>query len=107
MLPQLLGPVPAEVPLLTVTGAGAYGTQPVHAAVMLRPSFPRERVTGCAKSDALAHRNAAIAACRRLGRKLWKSWSGYHRSSLVETKMNCVKWQGERVMSRTFERQVS
>ena len=52
-------------------------------------------------------RNAAIPACRRFGRKLWKSWSGYHRRSLVETKMHCGKRPGERVMSRTFERQVN
>ena len=48
-----------------------------------------------------------IAACRRLGRRIWKVWSGYHRRSLVETKMNCIKRLGERVMSRTFERQVN
>ena len=34
-------------------------------------------------------------------------WIGYHRRSLVETKMNCIKRLGERVMSRTFERQVN
>lgn len=31
---------------------------------------------------------------------------GYHRRSLVETKMHCFKRLGERVMARTFERQV-
>ena len=36
-----------------------------------------------------------------------ETWSGYLRRGLVETKMNCVKRLGERVMSRTFERQVS
>ncbi len=30
--------------------------------------------------------NAAVAACRRLGRRMWKVWSHYHRKSLVETK---------------------
>ena len=29
------------------------------------------------------------------------------RCSLVETKMSCIKRLGERVMSRTFERQVN
>ena len=40
---------------------------------------------------------------------IWKHWSGYHRSSLVETKMNlnCFKRLGEKVMARTFERQVT
>lgn len=32
-------------------------------------------------------------------------WSGFHRRSLVEAKMNCFKRLGERVMVRTFERQ--
>ena len=59
------------------------------------------------KGAVFRYRNAAIASCRRLGRSIWKRWIGYHRRSLVETKMNCVKRLGERVMSRTFERQVS
>lgn len=59
------------------------------------------------KGDAFAHRNAAIATFRRFGRKLWKNRSGYHRRSLVGTKMHCIKRLGERVMSRTFERQVN
>lgn len=33
-------------------------------------------------------------------------WSGYHRRSLVESKMNGIQRLGKRVMSRTFERQV-
>jgi hypothetical protein len=40
------------------------------------------------------------------GAGIWKQWSGYHRRSLVETKMRCFKLLGERVMARTFERQV-
>ena len=36
----------------------------------------------------------------------YQKWSGYHRRSLVETKMHCFKRLGERVMARTFERQV-
>ena len=51
-------------------------------------------------------RNEAVKACQRFGHRLWKQWSGYHRRSLVETKMHCFKRLGERVMARTFERQV-
>ncbi|MBB6580041.1 hypothetical protein HNP33_004167 [Comamonas odontotermitis] len=58
------------------------------------------------KSRRVTYRNEAVKACKRLGRAIWKSWSGYHRRSLVETKMNCFKRLGEKVMSRTFERQV-
>jgi hypothetical protein len=46
-------------------------------------------------------------ATRLLGRSIWKSWSGYHRRSLVETKMRCIKLLGERIMSRDFNRQVA
>ena len=40
-------------------------------------------------------------------RNLGKKWSGYHRRSLVETKMRCFKLLGERVMARDFDRQVA
>jgi hypothetical protein len=42
-----------------------------------------------------------------LGRAIWKKWSGYHRRSLVEAKMRCLKLLGERIMSRDFDRQVA
>jgi hypothetical protein len=38
---------------------------------------------------------------------IWKKWTGYHRCSLVETKMRCFKLLGERVMARDFDRQVA
>ncbi len=110
VLPQLLEQVSAEEPLLTVTGDGTYDTQLVHAAVIQRnatPIIPPRKNARVRKGDAFAHHNAAIAACKRLGRKLWKSWSGYHRRSRVETRMNYVKRLGERVKSRRFERQVN
>lgn len=52
-------------------------------------------------------RNDALHSCRRLGRAIWKRWTGYHRRSLVEAKMRCFKLLGERVMSRDFDRQVA
>ncbi len=58
------------------------------------------------KGAEFAHRNEAVRACRRLGSKVWKGWSGYHRRSLVETKMGCFKRLGEKVSARAFERQV-
>lgn len=54
-----------------------------------------------------ASRNEALLACQRLGRRIWKKWIGYYRRSQVETKMNCFKRLGERVMARTFECQVT
>jgi len=48
-----------------------------------------------------------LRATRELGCSIWKKWSGYHRRSLVETKMGCFKRLGERVMARDFERQIT
>lgn len=110
VVPELLVQIPADELLLTVTGDGTYDTQPVHAALIQRnamPIIPPRKNARMRKGDAFVHRNAAIAAYKRLGRRIWKSWSGYHRRSLVETKMNCIKRRGERVMSRTFEHQVN
>lgn len=52
-------------------------------------------------------RNEILRASKHLGRALWRNWSGYHRRSRVETKMNCVKLLGQRLMSREFDRQVA
>ena len=71
------------------------------------PIIPPRNNASMRTGDVFVHRNAAIAACRHFGRKSWKRWSGYHRCSLVKTKMSCIKRLGERVMSRTCERQVN
>ncbi|SFG31478.1 hypothetical protein SAMN05518801_1161, partial [Novosphingobium sp. CF614] len=52
-------------------------------------------------------RNETLRAIKRLGRTIWKKWSGYHRRSLVETKIHCFKLLGQRVMARTFDRQIT
>ena len=96
--------------LKSLTGDGAYDTQPAYEAVIRRcaiPIIPPRKNARIRRGSVFGHRNAAITACRRLGRSIWKRWIGYHRRSLVETKMNCIKRLGERVMSRTFERQVN
>ena len=91
-------------------GDGAYDTQPAYEAVIRHgaiPIIPPRKNARVRRGAVFERRNAAIAACRRLGRSIWKRWIGYHRRSLVEAKMNCIKRLGERVMSRTFERQVN
>ncbi|MBP7647202.1 MAG: IS5 family transposase [Comamonas sp.] len=109
ILPELLQQLPGDETLESVIGDGAYDTQSVYKAVIrrgARPVIPPRKNARIRKGRFFEHRNAAIAACRRLGLSIWKRWIGYHRRSLVETKMNCIKRLGERVMSRTFERQV-
>ena len=48
-----------------------------------------------------------LKTVKRLGRSLWKKWSGYHRRSLVETKMHCIKLLGDKLTARSFPSQVN
>jgi len=52
-------------------------------------------------------RNEALLACKRFSRSIWKRWSEYHRRSLAETKMICVKRLDQGIMAREFDRQVA
>lgn len=112
MLPQLLSQIPADEPIASVGGDGAYDAKACYAAIGQRQAqaiiLPRKNAKAwTAKLAGAASRNEVLRACQRFGRRIWKAWSGYHRRSLVETKMNCFKRLGERVMARTFERQVT
>lgn len=112
MLPELLSQIPADEAICSVSGDGAYDTKACHAAIARRNAQaiipPRKNAKAWKSTQGgAASRNEALWACLRFGRRIWKKWSGYHRRSLVETKMNCFKRLGERVMARTFERQVT
>ena len=52
-------------------------------------------------------RNEILRTSKRVGRTIWRRWSGYHRRSRDETKMHCVKLLGQRLMARDFDRQVA
>ena len=49
-------------------------------------------------------RNEAVSAQQYLGRTLWRRWSGYHRRSRAETKMQCVKLLGQPLIASDFGR---
>jgi len=107
---ELLSQIPSHEKLASFTSDGAYDTQDVHEACHYWgaiPIIPPRKGARLRKGLAFAHRHEAVRACKRLGRVIWKRRSGYHRRSLVETKMNCFKRLGEKVMARTFERQVA
>jgi hypothetical protein len=124
MLLDLLDQIPGDQPLGIVTADGAYDTRACHAAIAARgaaafghalepvavmPSLPPRR-NGKPWKELTAGataRNDALRSCRRLGRAIWKRWTGYHRRSLAEAKMRCLKLLGERVMSRDSDRQVA
>jgi hypothetical protein len=112
MLPCLLDQIGTNEAIASVSGDGAYDTKACHEAIALRgaQAIIPTRKNGKPWKDRRAGadaRNAILDAMRRLGRRIWKKWTGYHRRSLVETKMRCFKLLGERVMARDFDRQVA
>ena len=112
ILPCLLDQIPSDEMIASVSGDGAYDTKGCHEAIAQRcaqaiiPTRKNAKPWKDQRPGAKA-RNAILATTRRLGRKIWKKWTGYHRRSLVETKMRCFKLLGERVMARDFDRQVA
>jgi len=111
MLPELLAQIAPEEAIASVCADGAYDTRACRDAIALRGAQavipPRKNARLWRRpSPGAESRNEAVRACSRLGRRIWKIWSGYHRRSLAETKMHCLKRLGERVTTRTFERQV-
>lgn len=112
MLPELLDQIPADQPIGKVSADGAYDTRACHAAIAARKAIAviPTRSNGRPWKDdtpGAEARNDILRTTSRLGRKIWRRWSGYHRRSLVETKMHCFKLLGERVRSRDFDRQVA
>jgi hypothetical protein len=112
MLPDLLDQIPGDQSIGIVTADGAYDTRACHAAIAERGAAavipPRRNGKPWKEHTAGATaRNEALRSCRRLGRAIWKRWTGYHRRSLVDAKMRCLKLLGERVLSRDFDRQVA
>ena len=112
ILPDLLDQIPAAQPIGMVTADRACDTRACHAAIAARAAAPviPPRRNGKPWRDQTAGataRNDALRSCRRLGRTIWKRWTGSHRRSLVEAKMRCLKLLGARVMSRDFDRQVA
>ena len=90
-LPALLDQIPVEEKIASVSGDGAYDTKDCHEAIALRaahaiiPTRKNAKPWKTTRRGADA-RNDILHTTRRLGRAIWKKWSGYHRRSLVETK---------------------
>ncbi len=112
MLPELPDQIPPDQEIGSVTADGAFDTRKCHGAIAARgataiiPPRKNARPRRPDTSGSIA-RNEALRASRRFGRTIWRRWSGYHRRSRAETKMNCVKLLGQRLMARDFDRQVA
>ena len=112
MLPELLHQILPDQEIATVTADGAYDTRKCHDIIAARGAaaiIPPRRNAKPWKPDtagAIA-RNEILRTSKRVGRTIWRRWSGYHRRSRAETKMHCVKLLGQRLSARDFDRQVA
>ena len=112
VLSDLLGQIPEDEPIASVTADGAYDTRGCRDAIAGRGAEavipPRRNAKPWKKnSPGAGTRNEALRAIKRLGRTIWRRWSGYHRRSRAETKMNCMKLLGQKLMARDFDRQTA
>ena len=102
----LLDQVEGEVS--QVSADGAYDTEGTHAAIAERGAKatipPREGAVTWGEDHP---RDAILSEIATKGRSGWKNDSGYHRRSLAENMMYRLKQLGDRLYSRTFERQVN
>lgn len=112
VLPELLDQIAPEQEIASVTADGAFDTRKCHNAIAARGAaaiIPPRKNAKPWKPDTpgAVARNEILRASKRLGRTIWRRWSGYHRRSRAETKMHCIKLLGQRLMARDFDRQVA
>lgn len=112
MLPELLDQIPQEQAIGSVTADGVFDTHKcrdviaARGAAALIPPRKNAKVWKPDTAGAIA-RNEILRTSKRVGRTIWRRWSGYHRRSRVDTKMHCVKLPGQRLCAWDFDRQVA
>jgi hypothetical protein len=112
ILPELLDQIPSDQEIASVTADGAFDTRKCHDAIAARGAAaiipPRKNAKPWKPDTAGAvARNEILRTSKRVGRTIWRRWSGYHRRSRAETKMHCLKLLGQRLSARDFDRQVA
>ncbi|PRZ45424.1 DDE family transposase [Tritonibacter scottomollicae] len=112
VLPELLNQIPTGEEIFSVTAGDAYDSRKCHEAIAARGAAalipPRKNAKPWKPtSPGAVARNETLRASKNLGREIWRRWSGYHRWSRVEAKMNCIRLLGQSLIARNFDRQVS
>ncbi len=106
VFPDLLAQVDGEV--AQVSADGAYDTEGCHRSIAERGAKatipPRDGAVPWGDGHP---RDTLLQQIATHGRDGWKEGSGYHRRSIAENMMLRLKQLGERMFSRTFERQVT
>jgi len=106
VLGDLLNQIPLDEQIDSVYTDGAYDTKQCRQVIADRQAhavIPPWKDTKVHSRE----RNELLRTVKHLGRIIWKKWSGYHRRSLVETKMHCIKLLGDKLSARNFQSQVN
>lgn len=112
VLSNLLNQIPSAEPIDSVYTNVAYDTKQCRQVIADRQAHaiipPRKNVQPRKdKKMSSLERNELLRTVKRLGKTIWKNWSGYHLRSLVETKMYCIKLLGDKLSVRNFQSQVN
>lgn len=112
VLGDLLNQIPSNGRIDSVYTDGAYDTKHCRQVILDRDAHavipPRKNAKLWKDHQARSiERNELLKTIKRLGRSLWKKWAGYHRRSLMETKMPCIKLLGDKLTARSFPSQVN
>lgn len=108
VLPDLLGPIPKVKAIGAVGADGASDTRRCQDAIAARGAqaiVPPRKNARPWKPDTpgAKARNNPPYASMYLCCALWRRLTGYHRRSLAETNMSCVKLLGEKLKARDFD----
>lgn len=112
VLDDLINQILREEKIDSVYADGAYDTKYCRQIIVGRQAHavipPRKNAKPWKdKKFHSLERNELLRTIKRLGRTIWKNWSGYHRRSLVETKMHCIKLLGDKLSAKHFSSQVN
>lgn len=112
VLGDLLDQIPPDERIDSVLTDGAYDKKYCRQVISDRQAhavIPSRKNATPWKDKKLRslERNELLKTVKCLARKIWKKWSGYHRRSLVETKMHCIKLLGDKLSARNFDSQVN
>jgi hypothetical protein len=112
VLGDLLDQIPLDERIDLVYTDGAYDTKHCRQVILDRDAHavipPRKNAKLWKDKKLISlERNELLKTVKRLGRSLWKKWSGYHHRSLVETKMHCIKLLGDKFTARSFPSQMN
>ncbi|UIZ94898.1 IS5 family transposase [Acinetobacter johnsonii] len=111
VLGDLLDQIPQDEQIDSVYTDGAYDTKQCRQVIADRQAHavipPRKMRNRKDTKTSSLERNELLRTVKRLGRTIWKNWSGYHRRSLIETKMHCIKLLGDKLRARNFQSQVN